>query len=302
VVVAHPDDESCFAATIYEITHNLGGIADQLVITDGEGGYRYSLLAESYYGVPLTNEPIGQAALPEIRKQELLGSGRVLGIAKHFVLDERDVRYTQDVNEVLTQHWDAERVKGEILRRLASDPYDLVFTLFPTVETHGAHKAAALVAIDAVMRLPGRRPVVLGCQDSTVSDNRPLDWTGFRDSQYPFAVGPERYSVDRGIKFGFNNVLSYQVVVNWVIAEYKSQGAFQMDMNRFDHEQFAVLGSGTEDAEPRTGALFQELEKKAASVNGQVWLSQSLCRPPAMCKGLTPSQSTEKILAQRDRN
>ena len=25
IVVAHPDDETCFAATVYEITHNLGG-------------------------------------------------------------------------------------------------------------------------------------------------------------------------------------------------------------------------------------------------------------------------------------
>lgn len=301
VVVAHPDDESCFAATIYEITHNLGGIVDQLVVTNGEGGYRYSLLAESYYGVPLTNEPIGRAALPEIRKEELLASGRILGIAKHFDLDERDVRYTQDANEVLTQHWEAERVRGEVLRRLAADPYDFVFTLFPTVETHGAHKAAALVAIDAVMRLPGRRPVVLGCQDSAATDDRPLDWAGFQDPRYPFEVGRERYSVDRTVKFGFKGVLSYQIVVNWVIAEHKSQGAFQTDMNRFDHEQFAVLESGTGEGALRADGLFRELEKKAANVNTQVWLRQSLCRPPAICRDVTPAQSTEQVLAQRDR-
>src|SRR6266513_5463315 len=62
IVVAHPDDESCFAATVYEIAHNLGGTVDQLVITNGEGGYRYSLLAESYYGVKLTDEAVGRAA------------------------------------------------------------------------------------------------------------------------------------------------------------------------------------------------------------------------------------------------
>ncbi|HEX8925375.1 MAG TPA: hypothetical protein VF786_06255, partial [Terriglobales bacterium] len=39
IVVAHPDDESCFAATVYEVTHNLGGTVEQLVITNGEGGY-----------------------------------------------------------------------------------------------------------------------------------------------------------------------------------------------------------------------------------------------------------------------
>ena len=61
IVVAHPDDESCFAATVYEITHNLGGTVDQLVITNGEGGYRYSLLAESFYGVALTDEAVGSS-------------------------------------------------------------------------------------------------------------------------------------------------------------------------------------------------------------------------------------------------
>ena len=47
VVVAHPDDETAMAATIYKITHEQGGIVDQAVITNGEGGYKYSLLAES---------------------------------------------------------------------------------------------------------------------------------------------------------------------------------------------------------------------------------------------------------------
>jgi len=42
------------------------------VITNGEGGYRYSLLAEPVYGVALTDEAVGRAALPEIRKRGLL--------------------------------------------------------------------------------------------------------------------------------------------------------------------------------------------------------------------------------------
>ncbi len=64
IVVAHPDDESCFSVTVYEITHNLGGTVDQLVITNGEGGYKYSLPAEAYYHAPLTEEAVGQAMLP----------------------------------------------------------------------------------------------------------------------------------------------------------------------------------------------------------------------------------------------
>ena len=33
---------------------------------------------------------------------------------------------------------------------------------------------------------------------------------------------------DRTVKFGFRNALDYQIIVNWVIAAHKSQGAYQM--------------------------------------------------------------------------
>ena len=157
IVVAHPDDEACFAATVYEITHNLGGVVDQLVITNGEGGYRYSLLAEPVYGVALTDEAVGRAALPEIRKRELLEAGKILGIANHFFLDQRDVRYTQDIDEVLNEHWQPGVVLPEVERRIAEGHYDFVFTLFPSPETHGAHKAATITALNAVEQTAGTR-------------------------------------------------------------------------------------------------------------------------------------------------
>ena len=52
---------------------------------------------------------------------------------------------------------------------------------------------------------------------------------------------------DRAVKFGFRDALDYQIIVNWVIAAHKSQGAFQMDMNRADREEFVVLESGAAD-------------------------------------------------------
>ena len=145
-------------------------MVDQLVITNGEGGYRYSLLAESYYGVALTDEAVGRAALPEIRKRELLDAGHILGIANHFFLDERDVRYTQDIDEVLGEHWNAALVLAEVERRMTAGNYDFVFTLFPSPETHGGHKAATLTALTQRSRRQGRKPVVLGCQDSRSGD------------------------------------------------------------------------------------------------------------------------------------
>src|ERR1051326_1544551 len=38
IVIAHPDDESAFSATVYKITHELKGTVDLLMVTNGEGG------------------------------------------------------------------------------------------------------------------------------------------------------------------------------------------------------------------------------------------------------------------------
>ncbi len=263
IVVAHPDDETCLAATVYEITHNLGGTVDQLVITNGEGGYRYSLLADSFYGVALTDEAIGRAALPEIRKRELLEAGHILGIANHFFLDQRDLRYTQDIDEVLGEHWQKGVVLGEVERRIAAGNYDFVFTLFPSPETHGGHKAATITALNAVQQSAGRKPVVLGCQTGSGDEAQP-SWQGFQSAQHPFRVLPQVFVTDRTVKFGFRNALDYQIIVNWVIAAHKSQGALQMDVNRADREEFVILESGAADEAGRASALFQALGEQAA--------------------------------------
>jgi LmbE family N-acetylglucosaminyl deacetylase len=279
IVVAHPDDETCFAATVYEITHNLGGVVDQLAITNGEGGYHYSLLAEPIYGVPLTDEAVGRAALPEIRKRELMEAGRILGIENHFFLDERDVRYTQDIDEVLNEHWTAGAVLPEVERRIAAGHYDFVFTLFPSPATHGGHKAATITALNAVQQMAGRRPVVLGCQTAQSGVADP-SWTGFQSAQHPFNSLPQVFVTDRSVKFGFKDALNYQIIVNWVIAAHKSQGALQSGMNRADREEFVILKSGaanrTTDGAPdrpqdmgtedsvRALGLFHALAEQAA--------------------------------------
>ena len=84
IVVAHPDDEYYFAATTYRIAVELHGTVDELVITNGEGGFHYSTLAESYYHKALTTEAVGRKELPAIRREETLNAGRVLGIQEHY--------------------------------------------------------------------------------------------------------------------------------------------------------------------------------------------------------------------------
>jgi len=266
IVVAHPDDESCFAATTYRIAKELGGTVDQAVLTDGEGGYRYSLLAEPYYGLKLTDEAVGRAHLPAIRKQELLQAGKVLGIRHHYFFDQKDLHYTQDAHEVLEQTWDQKKVRARLQQLLAAGHYDFVFTLFPDPETHGGHKAATILALEAVEAQPAaRRTIVLGCEDSARADAKPVTFRGLDDYPItqPLAGGPT-FQFNRAVKFGFRNALDYSIIVNWVIAAHKSQGLFQMGYNQYDLEDFSLFAADGEGAVARTEQLFQKLKRPPA--------------------------------------
>jgi hypothetical protein len=92
IINAHPDDESGCAVTVYKITHELGGIVDLCLITNGEGGYKYSTLAEPVYGLELTDEKIGRAHLPRIRKEEMMNAGKIIGLRNIFFLEHWDQR------------------------------------------------------------------------------------------------------------------------------------------------------------------------------------------------------------------
>lgn len=64
VVIAHPDDESLLAVTLYKLVKEQQGTADIFVITNGEAGYRYSTLAEQYYGCTLGNAADARKSCP----------------------------------------------------------------------------------------------------------------------------------------------------------------------------------------------------------------------------------------------
>lgn len=261
IVVAHPDDESCFAATTYRIAKELGGTVDQLVITNGEGGYRYSLLANKIYNLDLTNEEVGRKYLPDIRKQELLNAGRILGVRDHFFLDQPDPGYTQDVQAAFAA-WDDELVKLDLSDLLARGHYDFIFALLPTAGTHGHHKAATIFALRAVEALPeAARPVVLGCTFARPGQGPGFaGLEGFPETQ-PLPDAPI-FHFDREVKFGFQDKLSYQIVVNWAIAEHKSQGLFETAFNGRRFEDFMVFKLDGAAGLARTKALFEQLAPK----------------------------------------
>jgi len=255
LIVAHPDDEYYFAATVYRMAVQLGGSVDELIITNGEGGYHYSALAEPYYKKALTTEAIGRRELPVIRKKEAIAAGKVLGIRRHFFLGQKDERFTTDEEEGPKHSWDTAFVNSKIEALLKRRHYQYVFTLLPRTTMHGHHQAATTLAVDAVRTLRVEiRPVVLGFD----TDPKPYA-SSVREGDSMRWAETYAYAFDRTTPFGYQNSLSYQIVVNWMIAEHKSQGLLQTMVNKDPKEYMWVDVDSAQDALAAANRLFQTL-------------------------------------------
>ena len=210
LVIAHPDDEYTFAATVYRFAKELGGTVDEVIITDGAGGFHYSSLSEPIYGIQLTQPAVALKALPEIRRKETLAAGRILGIGRHYFLNQKDAGFTLDPNEGPSQLWDTNRILSVLTRLLAGGKYQFVLTLLPTTETHGHHQAATWLALKAVAGLPAEaRPAVLG-GDPGLSSVPPSSFTA--NPQLPITAvwpGAPVFTFDRNTSFGFDHKLDY---------------------------------------------------------------------------------------------
>ena len=264
IVAAHPDDEYAFAGTTYRLARELGWAADHVVITNGEAGYRYAALAEAVYGVRLTEEGQGRSRLPAIRKRETAAAGKVLGIRRHYFLDQRDPGFTADAAAAPAGNWDAARVRSFLTSLIRRERYQAVFTLLPTPETHGHHRAATLLALEAVASLPqDQRPLVLAA-DPCAAGAATARFTGLAGQPLTCTLGDRpAFVFDRARHFGYRDALSYQIVVNWFIAEHKSQGLFQSDSGRHQLEQFWLFEASGPAAESRARALAASLAPAA---------------------------------------
>jgi N-acetylglucosamine malate deacetylase 2 len=255
LVVAHPDDEYYFAATVYRMAVQLGGKVDELIITNGEGGYRYSTLAEPYYKKSLTVEAIGRKELPGIRRKEAVNAGKILGIQKHFFLNQKDERFTTDAEEGLNHCWDTASVTNSIETLTKRGHYKYIFTVLPRSTMHGHHQAATTLAARAVLALPeGLRPVLLGF------DTDPEKYVSPPQEEKTERWTPTYgYAFDRTKTFGFQQALSYQIVVNWMIAEHKSQGMLQTMQNKDPKEYIWVDVGSASNAQSSADLLFSLL-------------------------------------------
>jgi len=261
IVDAHPDDEGAYAAAVYKITHDLGGTVDLVVITNGEGGYKYSTLAEPIYHLKLTDEKIGRKYLPGIRHKELINAGKIIGLHHIYFFDQRDNRYTLDPHEVLDSNWNIPLVKSKLKQILTSGHYDFVFTLLPSDSTHGHHKVSTILALMAVQNLPANvaHPIVL-CATNIQKDKVSASFTelaGFPITH--ISDGKPSFSFDRNQSFGFHHVLNYKIIVNWEIAEHKSQGTLQTGYNQGDIEEYYYFDINPPSGREKTKALFDKL-------------------------------------------
>ncbi|MFN8360688.1 MAG: PIG-L family deacetylase [Candidatus Kapaibacterium sp.] len=262
IVTAHPDDETGFAASVYKITHDLKGKVDLALVTNGEAGFKYSTLAEDIYGAELTDEAVGRELLPTIRKREIMAGGKIIGIRNYYFFDQKDTHYTLDCDTVLTQVWNVKWVREKLKELILREKYDYIFCLLPTPETHGHHKAATILALQSLSELePADRPIILGCTVSEKTDTAQVNYRGLYGFRLTAVLsGKPTFFFDRTQKFGFKDNLNYKVVVNWLIAEHKSQGVMQLGMNRGDTENFWYFDVNPPSAIPKVEKFFESLK------------------------------------------
>jgi len=262
IVTAHPDDETGFAASVYKITHDLKGKVDLALVTNGEAGFKYSTLAEDIYGAELTDEAVGRELLPTIRKREIMAGGKIIGIRNYYFFDQKDTHYTLDCDTVLSQVWNVKWVREKLKELILREKYDYIFCLLPTSDTHGHHKAATILALQSLGELePAERPIILGCTVSEKNDTTKVKYNGLFGYRLTAVLsGKPSFFFDRTQKFGFKDNLNYKVVVNWLIAEHKSQGVMQLGMNRGDIENFWYFDVNPPSEMPKVEKFFESLK------------------------------------------
>ncbi len=271
VVTAHPDDETGFSVTMFKITHELKGIVDMAVMTDGGGGFADSQLGAMYYGLNLTDSVVARTHLPMLRKQEILNAGKIMGVRNIYFMEQPDDWYTTDPTPYISgKNWEIPYVERRMDRLLADRDYDFVITMLPHAGQHGHHKTAVLMALRAVQRYKGaHKPIIIAGSPSSASA-KPIEFNvldGFPETKImpnaPF------FTLNRAFKFKENDKVSYKIVADWVISEYKSQGAIQEGaIHKTDLEVYRYFDLNDSKGISKVQQLFDALAKSGFAAPG----------------------------------
>ncbi len=264
VVTAHPDDETGFSVTMFKITHELKGVVDMAVMTDGGGGFADSQLGAMYWGLNLTDSVTARTHLPLIRKQEIAAAARIMGVRNIYFMEQPDDLYTTDITPYISgKNWDIGYVERRMDRLLAEREYDFVITMLPHPGQHGHHKTAALMGIRAVQRYKGENKPIIIAGSPMTNTSKPTEFTmleGYPETKIKADV--PIFTLNRAFRFKENDKLSYKIVADWVISEYKSQGAIQENgIHRTDLETYRYYDINNFNGIVKVKKLFDQLAK-----------------------------------------
>jgi LmbE family N-acetylglucosaminyl deacetylase len=261
VVVPGPGDDCECAVSLYRIVHELGGVVDEAVMSAGDSSAGMSRAAEAYYQVSRSSGDGGLSRLGQIRREEAVHSGRVLGIRRHYFLDLMD-HPASGVEDVL-RCWDAESGCRQLATVMEAGDYRFVITLLPAEDSDAMRKATALLVLQAAGRLPARRrPALLAVRAAGLSET-PLSFPELRG--YPVTRTTNDtpvFTVNRLDALDPKTDLDYTMIANWALAEHKSRGLLQAAHSRDAHEQFWSFDATDMRGLVEVQELFTELRKK----------------------------------------
>jgi len=262
VVTAHPDDETGFSVTIFKITHELKGTVDMAVMTDGGGGFADSQLGAMYYGLPLTDSVTARTHLTMLRKQEILNAGKIMGVRNIYFMEQPDDWYTTDITPYISgKNWDIGYVERRMDRLLAERGYDFIITMLPHSGQHGHHKTSVLMALRALQRYKGPNKPIIIAGSSMSANSKPTDFTmldGYPETK--LKPNAPKFTLNRAFRFKENDKVSYKIVADWVISEYKSQGAIQENgIHRTDMEIYHYYDMNDASGIEKVQKLFDDL-------------------------------------------
>ena len=262
VVTAHPDDETGFSVTMFKITHELKGTVDMAVMTDGGGGFADSQLGAMYYGLPLTDSVTARTHLPMLRKQEILNAGKIMGVRNIYFMEQPDDWYTTDITPYISgKNWDIGYVEKRMDRLLAERGYDFIITMVPHAGQHGHHKTSVMMALRALQRYKGPNKPIIIAGSSMSANSKPSDFTmldGYPETK--LKPNAPKFTLNRAFRFKENDKVSYKIVADWVISEYKSQGAIQENgIHRTDMEIYHYYDMNDANGIEKVQKLFDDL-------------------------------------------
>jgi LmbE family N-acetylglucosaminyl deacetylase len=262
VVTAHPDDETGFSVTMFKITHELKGTVDMAVMTDGGGGFADSQLGAMYYGLPLTDSVTARTHLPMLRKQEILNAGKIMGVRNIYFMEQPDDLYTTDITPYISgKNWDIGYVEKRMDRLIAERGYDFIITMVPHAGQHGHHKTSVLMALRALQRYKGPNKPIIIAGSSMSANSKPSDFTmldGYPETK--LKPNSPKFTLNRAFRFKENDKVSYKIVADWVISEYKSQGAIQENgIHRTDMEIYHYYDMNDASGIEKVQKLFDDL-------------------------------------------